>query len=94
MYVENPYLQPPQIEGPQSRSWAQGFTFGFCGPEYLTTLVVVRARVTRPRLNWQAQTSKRTAVSTNKCRRPDAGLGMMRTSAQTANVRFPSEADA
>lgn len=34
MYVENPYLQPPHIEGPQSRSWAQGFTFGFCGPEY------------------------------------------------------------
>ncbi|HEU4809268.1 MAG TPA: hypothetical protein VFS69_01290 [Sphingomicrobium sp.] len=36
MYVQNPYLQPPQIEGPQSRSWAQGFTFGFCGPEYST----------------------------------------------------------
>jgi hypothetical protein len=34
MRVDNPYLQPPYIEGPQSRSWAQGFTYGFQGPDY------------------------------------------------------------
>lgn len=37
MYVQNPYLQPPYGEGPKSRSWAQGFTYGFSGPEYSAT---------------------------------------------------------
>jgi hypothetical protein len=33
MKVENPYLRPPQVQGPKSRSWALGFTYGFQGPE-------------------------------------------------------------
>src|SRR6266566_3598318 len=32
----NPFLTPPQIESPQSRSWAMGFAFGFQGPERST----------------------------------------------------------
>lgn len=32
----NPFLTPPQIESPQSRSWAMGFAFGFQGPEQST----------------------------------------------------------
>lgn len=28
----NPFLTPPQQEGPQSRSWGQGLVFGFQGP--------------------------------------------------------------
>lgn len=32
----NPFLTPPQIESPQSRSWAMGFAFGFQGPEEST----------------------------------------------------------
>ncbi len=31
--IANPFLTPPQIESPQSRSWAMGFAFGFQGPE-------------------------------------------------------------
>jgi len=34
--VQNPFLIPPQVESPQSRSWALGFTFGFQGPEQST----------------------------------------------------------
>src|SRR6516164_465989 len=30
--IENPFLIPPQVEGPQSRSWGRGFAFGFKGP--------------------------------------------------------------
>jgi hypothetical protein len=30
--MENPYLTPPQVESPQSRSWALGFGYGFQGP--------------------------------------------------------------
>lgn len=30
--LENPYLAPPQVESPQSDSWAQGFIYGFEGP--------------------------------------------------------------
>jgi hypothetical protein len=30
--VENPFLTPPQVESPQSRSWALGFLYGFQGP--------------------------------------------------------------
>jgi hypothetical protein len=30
--IENPFLIPPQVEGPQSRSWGSGFIFGFQGP--------------------------------------------------------------
>lgn len=30
--LENPFLVPPQVESPQSRSWAQGFVWGFEGP--------------------------------------------------------------
>ena len=30
--LENPYLAPPRVDSPQSRSWAQGFLFGFEGP--------------------------------------------------------------
>jgi hypothetical protein len=30
--TENPFLTPPQVESPQSRSWAQGFLWGFEGP--------------------------------------------------------------
>jgi hypothetical protein len=30
--IENPFLTPPQLESPQSRSWAQGFLWGFEGP--------------------------------------------------------------
>jgi hypothetical protein len=32
----NPFLTPPQVESPQSRSWAMGFAFGFEGPEQST----------------------------------------------------------
>ena len=32
----NPFLTPPQIESPHSRSWAMGFAFGFQGPEQST----------------------------------------------------------
>src|SRR5262245_32396419 len=34
--LQNPFLIPPQVEGPQSRSWALGFAFGFQGPEQST----------------------------------------------------------
>jgi hypothetical protein len=30
--LQNPFFQPPQIEGPQSRSWGRGLAFGFQGP--------------------------------------------------------------
>ncbi|SDP44777.1 hypothetical protein [Afipia sp. GAS231] len=30
--LENPFLLPPQVESPQSRSWGRGFAFGFQGP--------------------------------------------------------------
>jgi hypothetical protein len=30
--MENPFLVPPGVEGPQSRSWGFGFTWGFQGP--------------------------------------------------------------
>lgn len=30
--IENPYLAPPRVDSPQSRSWGQGFIFGFSGP--------------------------------------------------------------
>jgi hypothetical protein len=30
--MENPFLTPPQVESPQSRSWALGFGYGFQGP--------------------------------------------------------------
>jgi hypothetical protein len=30
--IENPFLAPPQVEGPESRSWGRGFAFGFQGP--------------------------------------------------------------
>jgi len=30
--LENPFLTPPQVEGPQSRSWGRGFVFGFQNP--------------------------------------------------------------
>jgi hypothetical protein len=30
--MENPYLTPPQVESPQSRSWGLGFAHGFQGP--------------------------------------------------------------
>jgi len=30
--IENPFLVPPQVESPQSRSWAKGFVWGFEGP--------------------------------------------------------------
>jgi hypothetical protein len=30
--MENPFLTPPQVESPQSRSWGMGFTYGFQGP--------------------------------------------------------------
>jgi hypothetical protein len=32
--IENPFLTPPQVEGPESRSWASGFLFGFQGPAF------------------------------------------------------------
>jgi hypothetical protein len=32
--IENPFLTPPQVEGPESRSWASGFLFGFQGPNF------------------------------------------------------------
>jgi hypothetical protein len=37
--MENPFLIPPRVEGPQSRSWGVGFTWGFQGPAFssLTT---------------------------------------------------------
>ena len=31
--LENPFLHPPQVESPQSRSWGRGFAFGFQGPQ-------------------------------------------------------------
>jgi hypothetical protein len=30
--MENPFLTPPQVESPQSRSWGMGFAYGFEGP--------------------------------------------------------------
>ena len=30
--IQNPFLIPPQVEGPQSRTWGRGFAFGFQGP--------------------------------------------------------------
>jgi hypothetical protein len=30
--MENPFLTPPQVESPQSRSWGLGFVYGFQGP--------------------------------------------------------------
>lgn len=30
--LENPFLTPPQVESPQSRSWGRGLVFGFQGP--------------------------------------------------------------
>jgi hypothetical protein len=30
--MENPYLTPPQVESPQSRSWGLGFLYGYQGP--------------------------------------------------------------
>jgi hypothetical protein len=33
----NPYLTPPQVESAESRSWAQGFLYGFQGPSQSTT---------------------------------------------------------
>jgi len=30
--LANPYLLPPLVESPQSRSWGRGFAFGFQGP--------------------------------------------------------------
>jgi hypothetical protein len=32
--IENPFLTPPQVESPQSRSWGFGFAFGFQGPAF------------------------------------------------------------
>lgn len=32
--MENPFLTPPQVESPQSRSWGLGFAFGFQGPAH------------------------------------------------------------
>lgn len=32
--MENPFLTPPQVESPQSRSWGLGFAFGFNGPTH------------------------------------------------------------
>lgn len=32
--MENPFLTPPQVESPASRSWGQGFTWGFQGPAF------------------------------------------------------------
>lgn len=32
MTLQNPFLEVPQVESPQSRSWALGFAFGFQGP--------------------------------------------------------------
>jgi hypothetical protein len=34
--LANPFLTIPQVESPQSRSWAMGFAFGFQGPEEST----------------------------------------------------------
>jgi hypothetical protein len=34
--LQNPFLIPPQVESPQSRSWGFGFAFGFQGPEQST----------------------------------------------------------
>jgi hypothetical protein len=34
--IQNPFLTPPQVESPQSRSWGMGFAFGFQGPEQST----------------------------------------------------------
>lgn len=30
--LQNPFLTPPQVESPKSRSWGRGFAFGFNGP--------------------------------------------------------------
>jgi hypothetical protein len=30
--IDNPFLRPPLVEGPQSNAWARGFVFGFQGP--------------------------------------------------------------
>ena len=30
--LDNPFLRPPQVESPQSRSWGRGLAFGFQGP--------------------------------------------------------------
>lgn len=35
--MENPYLTPPQLEGPQARSWRAGFLYGFQGPALSAT---------------------------------------------------------
>jgi hypothetical protein len=32
--MENPFLIPPQVESAASRSWGQGFTWGFQGPAF------------------------------------------------------------
>jgi hypothetical protein len=32
MMIKNPFLSVPQVESPQSRSWAAGFLYGFQGP--------------------------------------------------------------
>lgn len=34
--LQNPFLTLPQVESPQSRSWAMGFAFGFQGPAQST----------------------------------------------------------
>jgi hypothetical protein len=34
--IENPFLTPPQVESDKSRSWANGFIFGFQGPALST----------------------------------------------------------
>jgi hypothetical protein len=34
--ISNPFLSIPQVDTPQSRSWAMGFAFGFQGPEQST----------------------------------------------------------
>ena len=34
--LQNPFLIPPQVESPESRSWGLGFAFGFQGPEQST----------------------------------------------------------
>src|SRR5258708_24235086 len=30
--IENPFLRPPQVEGPFFAAWQRGFVFGFQGP--------------------------------------------------------------
>jgi hypothetical protein len=34
--MDNPFLTPPQVESPQSRSWGLGFLYGFQGPAQST----------------------------------------------------------